>query len=78
MLQFYMRSDFIPQIEDAKLKSYLFDRRMEGDDTIKHPPIKYRYFPVRSMFMVVVGHPRRDKNFVGVCIFRKNKQDTYR
>ena len=30
---------------------------MDGDDTIKHPQMRSRRFPVKSMFMGVVGRP---------------------
>ena len=38
---------------------------MDGDDTTKHPHMRSRHFPIKSMFMGVFGRPRPDKNFDG-------------
>ena len=51
-----MRSGFIPRIEDGE---------MDGDDTTKHPQMRSRRFPIKPIFMGVVGRPRPDKNFDG-------------
>ena len=36
---------------------------MEGDKTTKHSQMTSRRFPVKPMFMGVVGCPRPDNNF---------------
>ena len=38
---------------------------MDRDDTTKHPQIRYRRFPVKCIFIGVVGRPRSDKNLDG-------------
>ena len=49
---------------------------MNGDDTTKHPQMRSRRFPVKSVFMGVVGHPRSDENFDG-RIFLEKISKTY-
>ena len=43
----------------------------EGDDFIPQPKMRSRRFPIKSMFMGVVGRPRKDKEFNGI-FFRTN------
>ena len=38
---------------------------MDGDDTTKHPQMRSRRFPVKCIFIGVVGRPRSDKNLDG-------------
>ena len=49
---------------------------MDGDDTTKHPQMRSRRFPVKYMFMSVVGRQIPDKNFDG-RIFLERKSKTY-
>ena len=36
---------------------------MDGDNTTKNPQMRSRHFPVKAMFIGVVGCPRSYKNF---------------
>ena len=48
---------------------------VDGDDTSKHPQMRSLRFPVKSMFMGVVGRPRPNKNFDGrICLERISKK----
>ena len=49
---------------------------IEGNDTIKHPQMRSRRFPVESMSIGIVGCPRPDKNFDG-RIFLERISKTY-
>ena len=44
---------------------------VEGADAIEMPKTQSQRFPVKSMFMGVVGKPRPDKNFDGKILFKR-------
>ena len=51
-----------------KIKRLPFgDNEKEGYDKVKHPQMRSRRFPIKSMFIGVVGRPRPD-NFFDVMI----------
>lgn len=50
-----------PKQKDLKLSLH----EKKGDDTILHPKILLRRFPVNSMFMRVVGRPLPHRQFIG-------------
>ena len=43
----------------------------EGDDKVKHPQMRSSRFPIKSMFMGVVGRPRPDKFFDGGILLER-------
>ena len=43
----------------------LGENEKEGDDKVKYPQTRSYRFPVKSMFMGVVGRPKIDKNSDG-------------
>ena len=61
MLQCWMKSGFILQTGDEKSRGcHLVIMKKEGDDKIKHPQMRSRRFPIKSIFMGVGGRPRPD------------------
>ena len=43
----------------------------EGDDKVKYPQMRWHRFPIKFMFMGVVGQPRPDNFFDGMILLQR-------